>query len=277
MHNESTAPPPAIGGWLILVAYKLLLILSFSFKSLMFNFPFITMPDIANTYPIAVFLAYHALALALSVYVALLFFGRSIEFRRVFTALVSIETVYIVTGFAFNYKDMVEYQLLDPYRIGQFFLPVLFSVACVAYLFFSRRVKNTFVFDRNAPDPAICFTKDSVKDTVKSLQIYGLLIVADAQAVSITDRSLRGFMTNPLFTYQEGNLETLLCLAVFAASIFCILLFFERKKLFRWVFIGLVVVSVLYNAYITYTAFFHAVPLNTSRPSIWHSGTSALQ
>ena len=207
MHNELPPAPPPIGGWLILVAYKLILILGFSLKKFLLTLPYLVPASEAMLFQNVLSLVIFGVTGALSAYAALLFFGRRIEFRRFFIAIACLDTLSIVLFFT--------YSTIDPYTIARFLLPSLSNIACLAYLFFSRLVKNTFVFDRNTPDPAILFTKGSGDDMQREPpQIHGLLIVAGAGLIILAHTSWSELIHNLLFESQDGALlETLLFIA----------------------------------------------------------------
>ena len=274
MEKVLTPAPPPIGGWLMLIAYKLLLILMYAVNNLIFGLPNLSYPtDVPGAIPPFVFLLYDVVILALSVYAALLFFGRRREFKPAFIALLLLDAVPIAVGFIISYSQMSEYGFFSIAEALHFILPyivpVLFSLACVAYLCFSQRVKSTFVFSRNAPDPDIRHTK--AETDRQPLQIYGLAIVAGIQAVGVAHSSIGHFLLflRDLFGTGAFVPEGLLYGVVAAASVAAILLFFARRKLFCAVFIALLGVCIAYNVYNTYIYCFSPDANVGAQTTIW--------
>lgn len=255
MNAEPSSAPPAIGGWLILVGYRLLSQLGVAF---------IYLVAIIAGYVSTSSLFTVAISAGITGFCAYLFFGRIKQFKVLFAVLTGITLTIFLIGTIMIPNKSYSWESLP----SILFLAI--DIVCVVYLFLSKRAKKTFVFEGNAQDPTIRLGKNSpAENPTEPMPIYGLLILIGALLVTNANSALSEVLDAMFNPGTQPALTLLLDVALLLLSIFCILLFFNRKTLFKWIFIGIMGICVVLNVILLIEIFNDkSIDLNSAGPQI---------
>lgn len=135
-------------------------------------------------------------------------------------------------------------------------IKVLLDIAVILYLLLSVRVRRTFAYGREGDALALPLKRIPEDSADVPLPLYGLAIIPAMFAAYF----LR-FCYVPLLSYLGSiSVHTFPILGILinaagaAVSLWCFVLLFRRKKLFKWVFIGL---SGAYAAFMIITGVIH--------------------
>jgi hypothetical protein len=243
MKKELGEAPLPIGGWLILAAVQLMVILDGPIVTLtndlflMIKYGFGDFFASAADVPLALFFALLLLiTLPLSIICAVQFFQRKKRLPPLFTALASMDLLYRVTLYIYNCIQRGFY-----YFDFRTVFMIALDIALIIYMQKSERVKRTFVFGRGEMPHM---------EDAPPLQIYGwLIIIALDVAVRLfkqfsgTVRVVGGLIYTVSTPYSF--LDVLFYVATFALAIYTVLLFYMRKKLFIKAYLLLLAVLLL--------------------------------
>lgn len=250
MKKELGEAPLHIEGWLIPVAVSLLVILNSSLhafiRMIMDVILYFALPGNQGNDPQFILLAmFCILALPLSVYCTIMFFDRRKNFKIPFVVLQTIYIAYIsLLKLNFGLPDIsAGIGSLHFRNYFEIILSFLIGILLSIYLFISRRVKNTFIFTEQINMP---------ENTGLPLHIQGLFILIALQTSVLLNSSFFSLINIPSDMHpNDGWLawNIIKSAATLCLSIWAIIAFFKRKKIFRLVFFVLMVFYVIRKYY----------------------------